>query len=172
MWFAALCRHPVYARLFTKHEIDFAGRSLHADVTHILAKLVVEFGRVQQGKKRVFRIGIRNDQGRIDRFPRRERNALHPAGLNVDGLDGGIGADGHAEIVAGPSHRLRDRSHAADHVSLPGLLIGITATEQVKQEADRRARLVGAAVLAVQTVRQDESLELVGLESLVEELAQ
>ncbi len=55
---------------------------------------------------------------------------------------------------------------------LPGLLVGIAAGQQVKQQAHRGAGLIRAAVLAVEAVRQDQSLQLVGFEAAVEKVAE
>ena len=73
---------------------------------------------------------------------------------------------------AGRRHRLRDRAHAADHVAHEALELVLAAGEQVEEQAERRARLVRAAVLAVDVVGEHERLDLLGLVVAVEEVAE
>jgi hypothetical protein len=47
-----------------------------------------------------------------------------------------------------------------------------TAAEQVEQEPEKRARVIGAAVLAVKAVCEDERLQVRRIERAVEELAE
>ena len=81
-------------------------------------------------------------------------------------------ADLDAEVFAGRAQGLRDRTHPADDMPLPGLLVGVAAAQQVEQQSHGGSGLVWAAVLAVQAVRQDQALELLGFEVLIEKLAQ
>ena len=83
-----------------------------------------------------------------------------------------VRADRDAETLAGTGKGLGDRAHAADDVSLPGLLVGVAAGQQVKQQPHRGARLVGPAVLAIKAVGQDQPFQLVRLEAPVEEIAE
>ena len=83
-----------------------------------------------------------------------------------------VRADRDAETLAGAGNAPGDRAHAADDVSLPGLLVGVAAGQQVKQQAHRGARLVRPAVLAIQAVGQDQPFQLVRLEVPVEEIAE
>jgi hypothetical protein len=57
-------------------------------------------------------------------------------------------------------------------VPVESLLGVVAAAEQVEEEADRAAGLVGPAVLAIEGVRQYERLDLLGLVMAVQEFAQ
>ena len=85
---------------------------------------------------------------------------------------GAFVADLGAEAAGRRRHGLGDRAHAADHVPVEALLLVLAPREQVEQQAQRRARLVGPAVLAVDVVGQEQRLDLVRLVVAVEELAE
>ncbi len=101
-----------------------------------------------------------------------EQDAAGPSLADVDAGDGRAGADLGSELAGRRGHRLRDGAHAADHVAVEALELVLAAREEMEQEADRRARRVRAAVLAVDVVREKERLDLLALVVAVEEVAE
>ena len=94
-----------------------------------------------------------------------------PPSMRIDG-DFGARADLDAGAAAGRGHRRRDRAHAAHHVADESLLRLRAAAEEMKQEPEQRARVIGPAVLAVEAVREDERFQVRRIERAVEELAE
>src|SRR6185295_14767107 len=74
--------------------------------------------------------------------------------------------------LTGARHRRGDRTHAADHVADEPLLRFTASAEQMKEESEQRAGVVRTAVLAVETVREHQGLEVSRLERAIEKLAE
>jgi hypothetical protein len=99
------------------------------------------------------------------RGPRRVRGALWRC------AHGGSRADLDAERPRRGGHRLCDRAHAAEHVAVEALT-WCSPPEQVEEQAERRAGLVGPAVLSVEAVGEHQRLDLVRRVVAVEEVAE
>ena len=139
---------------------------------HRLAELGRQVRRLDEAEERALRVGVRQHEAGRDLACRprgRRRGRGHRARRC---------ARPRAEVrISTPKpraarrHGLGDRAHAADHVAVEALLVVVAAGEQVEQEAERGARLVGPAVLAVDVVREEQRLDLLGLVVAVEEVA-
>ena len=81
-------------------------------------------------------------------------------------------SDLHPGRAPGGGDRVADGAHAAHHMAEEALHRILAAGQQVEGEPEQRARLVRAAVLAVQVVGQQQRLGLPGLEPRVDELAE
>ena len=57
-------------------------------------------------------------------------------------------------------------------MTLPGLLFGIAATQQVKQQAHRGSRLIRTTVFSVKAVRQYQALQFIRLKTLLEKITE
>ena len=73
---------------------------------------------------------------------------------------------------AAARHRLGDRAHASEDVSVEALQLVLAAREQVEEEPERRPRRVRPAVLSVDVVREEERLDLLALVVAVQEVAE
>ena len=67
---------------------------------------------------------------------------------------------------------LRDRTHPAHNVTVESLQFVLSATEQMKEKSDRRARLIRPAMLTVDVVGEEHGLDLLGLVISIEKLAE
>jgi len=144
------------SRLLGQHQVELAAGPVHLDAGHRRTELRLERRRRHQPEVGALRVRVRNHERGVDLAAVREHDADRAAAFDAHRRDLGGGPQLHADPTAGLGHGRRDRAHAAHHVPDEALLRLRAAAEQVEQEAEQRARVIGPAVLAVQAVREDE----------------
>ena len=85
---------------------------------------------------------------------------------------GALGQDLRSESPRRRRHRLRDGAHAAEDVAVEALDLVLAAGQQMEEQAQGGSGRIGSAVLAVDVVREEERLDLLGLVVAVEEIAE
>ena len=123
-----------------------------------MAEVGVDIAGVDERQEGPLRVGVGDDQGRVTYVTRGQRHACRLAVRDIDAVDRFADANIDAQVFASRLQRLRYRTHAADDVSLPRLLVGIATGQQVEQQTHRSAGLVGPTVLAIEAIGQDEPL--------------
>src|ERR1700690_4573469 len=67
---------------------------------------------------------------------------------------------------------MRDRAHAAEHVSVKSLGVALAATQQMKKKSERGTGIVRAAMFAVHIVGEKHRLDFFGFVMAIEKIAE
>ena len=121
---------------------------------------------------RALRVRVRDDERGVDLAAIREHDAGRAAAFDAHRGDIRGGPQLDARAAAGFGHGRRDRAHSAHHVPDEALLRLRAAAQQVEQQTEQRARVVGPAVLAVEAVRENQRLEVRRGERAVEKFSE
>ena len=82
------------------------------------------------------------------------------------------GANFDSELSSRRRQRLGDRAHAAHDVSVEALQFVLAATQQMKEQADGRARLIRSAMFAIDVIGQEHGFHFFGFVIVIEKFAQ
>ncbi len=123
-------------------------------------------------QERPLRIGVRQNHPPANLAPVLQYNAAGSPVANLNPLYRGRSPNLHAQFLPRRSQRLSNRSHPAHNVPIKPLQLVLPAAQQMKQQSDRRSRLVRPAMLAVNVVRQEHRFHLFGFVIVIEKLSQ
>ncbi len=155
---------------------ECAKRDVHPEAARAVARArdpAAEGGGQVGGVDEPFEQQLRRDVGdddpRRDLLARHEPDAGRATVARQHPRNRGVERNLDAAAFARRRHRLRDRPHPADRVS-PCALDAVDLAEDVVEQDVRRARRVGARVVADDRVEAERRLDQLALEPAVEEL--
>src|SRR5208337_4560157 len=124
-----------------------------------------------QAEEGAFGISVREHDAGPDFRPVFKHYTSHSSIARIDLLNRGAGADFGSEGSRRLGHRLSDGAHASHNVAVEALLLVLAAAEQVEEQAECGAGLVGASVFAVDVVGEEQRFYFFGFVVAVEEVA-
>ena len=160
------------AGLLAQDQVHLGAGAGHLDRGHRFAEVRGQVGRLDEAEERALGVGVREHERRIDLGAVLEGDAPDAPTAGANASHRRAGADLHAALAAGRGHGLGDRPHPAHHVAHEPLHLVLAAGEEMEEQAEGGARVVGSAVLAVDVVGEDQRLDLLRLVVPVEELAE
>ena len=164
--------HAPHLGLGVQDQVDLGARAVHRDPGHRGPEVRGQIGLVHQVQEGPLGVGAGQHHAGGQFLAAGQRDPVGAAAGDPDPGHRRPGADLHPVRLPGRGDGVADRAHAAHHVPEEARHRVLAAGEQVEGQADQGARLVGAAVLAVQVVGQQQRLGRPGLEPRVDELAE
>ena len=123
-------------------------------------------------KNRAFGIGIGEHEPGTKFRPIFKNHTASPAVAHINLRHWGRRANLNPEFLSCSRKRLSDSAHSAHYMSEESLKFVVTATQQMKQQADRGTGLIRSPVLAIDVVGQKQCLNFVGFIVAIEKFAQ
>ena len=155
-----------------EHEIDFGAGAVHLDAAYRMQKLGGQFRCRHHLQESTFRVGVRQHHASTNFRAVFEHDAARPAIANIDLRDWRRGADLNSKFSPRCGQRLGDGAHAAHDVSVEALQFVLAAAQEMKEQTNRGARLVRAAMLAIHIVGKEHGLDLFGFVVVIEKFAE
>ena len=158
------------ARRLGEDGVDLHRGAARAVAAHVLRDLVGEVLGADEVEHRALGMRAGHHERRAQRLAADERHAGDAPALDVDRGHRRTGADRRPGSARAGGDRLGDRAHAAAHVA-PGALHAVDLAERVVQQVVGGPRRVGTGPDADDAAGGVGALELVGLEVVVEQVA-